>query len=623
MLTLTDISLNLGLKTIFQEASLTIFPKQKIGLVGVNGSGKTTLFAMILGQIHPDKGDVLLQKNIRIAVVEQETPGLTVTALEYVRQGDRELYSLEEKLIEATEKGAAVLIAEYHARIAEIDGYSAKSRAATLLHGLGFSQSEMEQPVKSFSGGWRMRLNLAQALMARSDLLLLDEPTNHLDLEAIVWLEQYLKNYLGTLILVSHDREFLDQVCQDTVHVEHQQLTLYSGNYSQFERIYAEKLANQQASFEKQQKKIDHMTSFVNRFRAKASKAKQAQSRLKALEKMERVAEVVSRLPFNFQFPEVNTALNPLMTIEHADLGYGEKIIVKNINYQLDKNARLGLLGPNGAGKSTFIKFLAGELPALKGQIIRASGLKIGYFAQHQLEYLNAQESPLQHLQKLNINRDSDQKLRNFLGGFNFRGNTVSDPITNFSGGEKARLALALIIWQAPHLLLLDEPTNHLDMEMRQALILALQQYQGAMVIISHDRYLLSVTVDEFLMINNEKIMPFSGDLMDYQKLVEQTSSSVNSAFAKISENQDSPTNNKQQNKLHRDLTKQINQIETKISRLQSQIRELEEELTDVSLYDEVNKNKLTEKLSKREQLKVELNQLESLWEELYEKLDK
>jgi ATP-binding cassette subfamily F protein 3 len=519
-----------GTKPLLVDADLTLNPGDKIGLIGANGAGKSSLFGMLRNELHPDQGAIDFPQRWRMAYVAQETPALDRPAVEYAIDGDVHLRQLQAELerLEAAphtlENGIA--LGELHSHLADADAYTVQSRAEQLLIGLGFTLAQMQQPVASFSGGWRMRLNLAQALMCPSDLLLLDEPTNHLDLDAIIWLEDWLKRYPGTLIIISHDRDFLDEIVNVIVHIDERKLKRYSGNYSGFERQRAAALVLAAAAFEKQQRTRAHLQSFVDRFKAQATKARQAQSRIKALARMEELAPLRAAAEFSFEFRDPLAAPNPLLVMDGVDAGYpildehgdkvGAKPIVHGITFSLTIGQRIGLLGVNGAGKSTLIKTIAGELAPLTGESTLGKGLVVGYFAQHQVEMLRHDESPLWHMQKL-APTVRDQELRNFLGGFNFPGEMVTSPIKPFSGGEKARLALALIVWQRPNLLLLDEPTNHLDLETREALTLALAQFEGTLVVVSHDRHLLRATTDEFIIVADGRLQPFDGDLDDYK----------------------------------------------------------------------------------------------------------
>ncbi|HLW73527.1 MAG TPA: ATP-binding cassette domain-containing protein, partial [Gammaproteobacteria bacterium] len=521
MIRIESLTLQRGTKPLFENASAVVHPGEKAGLVGANGSGKSTLFALLRGTLHSDGGELSVPASWRVAHVAQETPAVERTALDYALDGDTRLREIEARMARAQAAHDGHAEAEAHTDYADADGYTAASRAGALLLGLGFTLAETSQPVSSFSGGWRMRLNLAQALMCPSDLLLLDEPTNHLDLDAIVWLEDWLKRYAGTLFIVSHDREFLDGICDVTLHLENRQIKRYTGNYSAFETRRAEQLVLQQSAYERQQREIDHLQSFVDRFRYKATKARQAQSRIKMLEKMERLAPVHVSSPFSFEFREPLASPNPMLTTEHVRCGYqtgaGEKTVLDGLELSLLNGQRIGLLGANGQGKSTLVKTLAGTLAPLHGRVGLGKGLAIGYFAQHQLETLREDRSPLQQLSAI-APGVRDQDLRDFLGTFNFRGEMALSPVGLFSGGEKARLALALIIWKKPNLLLLDEPTNHLDLEMREALTVALAQFEGTLILVSHDRHLLRATADEFMLVGDGRVTPFDGDLDDYRQ---------------------------------------------------------------------------------------------------------
>ena len=515
MLQFTDLSLRRGPRLLLSGASLTIYPGQKVGLVGANGSGKSSLFALLRGELHADTGDCSIPSGWELAHVAQHTPDSSEPAIEFVLDGDRELRHIQAELAAADAAGDGLRHGELAGRLESIDGYGAESRAGRLLHGLGFAPGEERRPVNSYSGGWRMRLALARTLMCRSDLLLLDEPTNHLDLDAVIWLEGWLKTYRGTLILISHDRDFLDAVVSHTLHLEQGRLTLYAGNYSAFERQRAERLAQQQSAYERQQREVAHIHRFVERFRAKATKARQAQSRIKALERMELIAPAHVDSPFHFGFEAPTHLPHPLLRLDAVDAGYPGRPILKGVGLTLTPGDRIGLLGRNGAGKSTLVKVLAGDLAPTAGRRETAQDLKIGYFAQHQLEQLRLDESPLKHLQRLEP-KTTEQALRDYLGGFGFAGDRCLGPVAPLSGGEKARLVLALLIRQRPNLLLLDEPTNHLDLEMRHALSEALQEYEGALVLVSHDRHLLRVTADTLLLVDSGGVAPFDGDLDEY-----------------------------------------------------------------------------------------------------------
>jgi ATP-binding cassette subfamily F protein 3 len=515
VLKLRQLSLHRGPRLLLERADLTVHPGQKVGVVGPNGCGKSSLFALIRGDLHADAGDLSLPSGWEIAHVAQQTPNGDRPAIEFVMDGDRELRVVQAAIPAAEIANDGLRQAALHARLEAVGGYTAESRAGRLLHGLGFAPGEERRPLDSYSGGWRMRLALGQALMCRSDLLLLDEPTNHLDLDAVIWLEAWLKAYTGTLLLISHDRDFLDSVATHICHIEQGRTNTYAGNYSAFERQRAERLAQQQAAFASQQREIAHMHAFVERFRAKATKARQAQSRIKALERMELIAPAHVDSPFHFEFRPAERLPNPLLRLDEATAGYNGHAVFRGVGLSLAPGDRIGLLGPNGAGKSTLIKVLAGTLPLLAGRREGAEYLRTGYFAQHQMDQLRPDESPLRHLQRLDPVA-TEQELRDYLGGFAFAGDRAIGPVAPLSGGEKARLALALLIRRRPNLLLLDEPTNHLDLEMRQALASALQDYDGALILVSHDRHLLRVTTDTLLLVDGGGIAPFDGAIDDY-----------------------------------------------------------------------------------------------------------
>ncbi|NHQ83367.1 ATP-binding cassette domain-containing protein [Chromobacterium vaccinii] len=628
MIQLKNLSLRRGLKELLIGANLTLNPGYKAGLTGANGVGKSSLFAMLLGELHADGGDMLLPPNWTVAHVAQETPALERSALDYVLDGDKELRALEAQLAIAEDKHDGNAIGHLHGELAHIDAYSAPSRAGKLLTGLGFDEAGQQRPVASFSGGWRMRLNLAQALMCRSDLLLLDEPTNHLDLETVLWLEDWLKAYPGTLLVISHDRDFLDAICSHTVEVANQTLTLYTGNYSQFEVMRAEKLARQQGEYEKQQRQIAHLESFISRFKAKASKARQAQSRVKALEKLERIAPAHSASPFDFHFDSPEHLPNPLLKLDKADAGYGDKTILSGISLSVEAGARIGLLGVNGAGKSTLVKLLSGDLAPQTGERVNAQMLKIGYFAQHTLETLRPDESPLQHMQRL-APTTRELELRSFLGGFNFRGDAATDPVGPMSGGEKARLALAMIVWQKPNLLLLDEPTNHLDLEMRHALTLALQDFTGALIVVSHDRSLLESTTDVFWLVSGGKVQPFDGDLEDYR----QWRLAQLAENGKPSEGDAQGVNRKEQKRqeaeARQQLAKQRKPLQSRLSKLEQEMDKLSQEksqletfLSSSDAYDDANKQKLADSVRRQGEVAGRLEVVEEEWMEVQEQLE-
>ncbi len=626
MLKFTDLSLRRGPRLLFEQASFTIHPGHKVGLTGSNGCGKSSLFALLRGELHSDGGDFSLPPKWVIAHVAQETPAVAVSAIDYVLDGDAELRQVEADLAAAVEADDGHRQGELHAQLESIDGYTARSRAARLLHGLGFKPGQEELAVTTFSGGWRMRLNLAQALMCRSDLLLLDEPTNHLDLDAVIWLQEWLRAYPGTLLLISHDRDFLDDVVGEILHVEQQRITLYSGNYSAFERIRAERLANQQSAYEKQQREIKHVQSFIDRFRAKATKAKQAQSRIKALERMEQIAPAHVDSQFHFAFRTPEKLPDPLLTLDKIDVGYSDTLILNGVTLSLYPGDRIGLLGHNGAGKSTLIKLIAGELETRAGEIKTAQDLKVGYFAQHQLEQLHLDSTPLEHLQRLDPKADA-QSLRDFIGGFGFSHDRALSPVAPFSGGEKARLVLALLVYQRPNLLLLDEPTNHLDLEMRHALALALQDFEGALVVVSHDRHLLRSVTDKLLLVDSGKADEFDGDLDDYRRWV--TTQQKEQATADSGNDEGSSVSRKDQRRLDAERRKQLQPLKNKLQKLEKQIDTLSEkrdsldaQLADSELYSDDNKEKLKQLLREKGELDQSLEQAEEQWMELGEELE-
>ena len=508
-------------RTLVEGAEFAIHHGWKVGLTGRNGAGKSTLFSLLKGEIGPDQGDLERPSGWIISHMAQEVAALERPAIEYVIDGDVELRVLEAELAQVEQTDDYDRMARLHEKIADADGYTVRARAARVLDGLGFAPADHERPVSDFSGGWRMRLNLAHTLMRRADLLLLDEPTNHLDLDAILWLEEWLKKFDGTLFMVSHDRDFLDAVIGHIVHIEQQKATLYTGNYSAFERQRAEKLMQQQAAFVQQQAKVAHMQQFVARFGAKASKARQAQSRLKALERLTLIAPAHVDSPFDFHFAPADNLVSPLIRLDDAQIGYGDAVVLRDVNLSLTPDSRIGLLGRNGAGKSTLIKALVGDLALLRGERIAAEKCRIGYFAQHQVDTLDLKASPLLLMQRI-APRVREQELRTFLGTFDFQGDMALEPCGRFSGGEKSRLALAMIVWQKPNVLLLDEPTNHLDLEMREALTEALQEFDGALVVVSHDRHLLRATVDELVIVDGGRVESFDDDLDGYAKWLDR-----------------------------------------------------------------------------------------------------
>ncbi len=655
MIRFSNVSLMRGTKPLLEDADLTLNPGDKIGLIGANGAGKSSLFAMLRSELHPDQGAIDFPQRWRMAYVAQETPALDRPAIEYAIDGDANLRTLQAELerLEAMPHthDNGIAIGNLHSALADADAYTVQSRAEQLLLGLGFSLAQMQQPVASFSGGWRMRLNLAQALMCPSDLLLLDEPTNHLDLDAIIWLEDWLKRYQGTLIIISHDRDFLDEIVNVVVHIDERKLKRYSGNYSAFERQRAAHMVLAQAAFEKQQRTRAHLQSFVDRFKAKATKARQAQSRMKALAKMEELAPLRAAAEFSFEFRDPVSAPNPLLVMEDVDAGYpildghgdkvGGKTIVHRVNFSLQTGQRIGLLGVNGAGKSTLIKTIANELAPLAGTATLGKGLVIGYFAQHQVEMLRHDESPLWHLQKI-APTTREQELRNFLGGFNFPGDMVTSPIKPFSGGEKARLALALIVWQRPNLLLLDEPTNHLDLETREALTLALAQFEGTLVVVSHDRHLLRATTEEFIIVADGRLQPFDGDLDDYKDWLFKTKLAKGNETTPLPAKDDKPAaapavvsavDRKEQKRLEAEERQRLaalkKPIENRIKRLEEQMAKLNARKSDIdarllepSIYEADKKDELKTLVADQAFVVRDLGTLEEEWLELQEQLE-
>jgi ATP-binding cassette, subfamily F, member 3 len=626
MIRLQNLTLQRGPQRLLEDAELTLHAGHKAGLVGANGAGKSTLFALLLGELTPDSGDCLLPADWRIAHMRQEIDTLDRIAIDYVLDGDQRLRQVQADLAraEADEDGAAQ--ARLHSELDSADGYTADARARKMLAGLGFTNEQMDRPVADFSGGWRMRLNLAQALMCPSDLLLLDEPTNHLDLDAILWLEDFLKNYPGTLLLISHDRDFLDAVVDNIAHVDQRKITLYRGGYSAFERARAERLAQQQQAYEKQQAQRAHMESYIARFKAQATKARQAQSRIKALERMEELSAAHVDSPFDFVFREAVKLSSPLLDLSDARLGYGDKTILEKVKLQLVPGARIGLLGPNGAGKSTLIKNLAGELEPLSGRLARGENLVVGYFAQHQLDSLDSKASPLLHMQRL-APTEREQTLRDFLGGFDFRGARIDEPVLNFSGGEKARLALALIAWGRPNLLLLDEPTNHLDLEMRLALTMALQEFSGAVLVVSHDRHLLKSTTDEFMLVADGKVQEFDGDLEDYARWLAYYRLR-NAPVSNTPVNPDK-TDKKAQRQAAAALRQQLaphkreaDKLESELGKINEKLAKIETSLGDSAVYEAARKDELRDLLAEQAKLKVLESQLEERWIESLELLE-
>ncbi|MFC4309891.1 ATP-binding cassette domain-containing protein [Steroidobacter flavus] len=631
MLSFSSLALRRGTRLLISDASFTVYRGEKVGIVGANGCGKSSLLSLVLGELQPDAGSVEYPSQLVVAHVAQELDATDRPAIDFVMDGDEELRETEAAIAQAEANNAGTKLGELHARYAALGGYDARSRAGKLMHGLGFSAADETRSVNAFSGGWRVRLNVAQALMCRSDLLLLDEPTNHLDLDAVIWLEQWLRNYQGTLLMIAHDREFLDRTVDRVVHIENGAAKIYTGNYSAFEEQRASQLAQQQSMFERQQREIKHMMSFIERFKAKASKAKQAQSRVKALERMEKIAPAHVDSQFEFTFLAPTKLPRPLLTLEKQSVGYGERVVIDNVNMTIAPGSRIALLGRNGAGKSTLMKLLAGELTAFDGKRTEARDLKIGYFAQHQLEQLTVDDSPLGHLKRLGgeaAAKATEQELRGFLGSFGFSGDRVFEPVGPFSGGEKARLVLALVSYLRPNLLLLDEPTNHLDLEMRQALAMALQDYEAAVVLVSHDRHLLRAVADELILVDQGRAQPFDGDLDDYAKWFQTReaaeTSSEEEAPAVLSAEQ-----KKQRKREEAERRNRLSPLKADIARLEKQLAKLEQERTTVEaalaepdIYSPSSKQKLQDLLQKQTQLKRDISTVETDWLTASEKLE-
>ncbi|MDG2060908.1 MAG: ATP-binding cassette domain-containing protein [SAR86 cluster bacterium] len=616
MLSFTNLALRRGSKLLFEDVSLTIHQDKKVGFVGANGTGKTSLFNLILGELESDQGNFTYPSTLRISYLAQELPSTNELSLDYVLAGDHKLTQVSENIKQAEDNKEYDKLGDLHDLFETLDGYTSKSKAEQLMIGLGFSEDDFSKSLKDFSGGWRVRLNLARALMQPSDLLLLDEPTNHLDLDAIIWLSDWIKRYQGAMILISHDRDFLDDCVDSIIYLHQMRIELFTGNYSQFEKLKASKLAEQESNYKKQQREVAHIQKFIKRFKAKATKARQAQSRIKALEKMELIAPAHIDSPFSFIIPESKKVSNPLLTLDKANLGYSLPVL-KNVNIQLHPGDRIGLLGPNGAGKSTLIKSLVGEISLLSGKNPKGTHLKIGYFSQHQIDDLDLEQSAYNHIQLLD-KAASEQEIRSFLGGFNFKGDKVKDAVRLFSGGEKARLALAMIAFQRPNLLLMDEPTNHLDMDMRQALTLALQSFEGALLLISHDRHLLANNVDRFLLLERGKVEEFKGDLIDYEKYVRSGDAfSLNQKTSlNIASNEQKPKEDTRQ------LKKDIQGIEKRLKRLHKKLSEVELNLSSSEIYANEDKSDLQDNLRAQMELKNEIEETEIEWLNLNTKLE-
>ena len=623
MIILRNITLRRGSKLLLQDANVTIQPGQRLALIGANGCGKSSLFSLLLGELGADAGNIEGMNTLRLSHMAQEIHATTLPASEYVWRGDALLARLYDEVATLEAAGDFDKAARIHSQLEEIDGYSAERRAQRLLQGLGFAEDAPGRAVSDFSGGWRIRLNLARALMTPSDILLLDEPTNHLDLDATLWLQQWLQQYPGTLLMISHDRDFIDATCERILHIEQQQLFTYKGNYSDFERLRAEHLANQQASYDKQQRRIAEIDDFVRRFRYKATKAKQAQSRLKELERMQALAPAHADSPFDFSFPPPARSSDPLLRLDEATLGYGGTAVLSRVDLQLRPGSRYGLLGRNGAGKSTLLKSLIGELPLLGGTRTTGEHLSIGYFDQQQLEALDLQASPALHLQRLSPTA-REQDILNFLGGFNFRGDAATSIIASFSGGEKARLALAMVVWQKPNLLVLDEPTNHLDLEMRHAMEIALQAYDGALVLVSHDRHMLRNTAEELLLVHDGRVEEYREDLEGYERWIlssyRQTEKRDTGA-ADTSRKEKRQQAATQRGKL-RPLQKQLDKTEAEMAEVNLALQELREQLGNADLYTEDHRLTLAELLRREGELKVRAEKLDDIWLEQQQTLE-
>ena len=634
MIQFDQVSLRRGGRVLFQKASMQLHPGWKIGLTGVNGAGKSTLFAAFLGGLVADEGNLTRPAVWTVAHMAQEIKALEMPAIDFVLSGDEEYWDIQEKLAHPDQLSNDDL-AKLHGRFDEIHGYAAPAKAAQLMAGLGFLDHQIRLNVASFSGGWRMRLNLARTLMSRSDLLLLDEPTNHLDLDAILWLEDWLKAYEGTLVLISHDRDFLDAITDHILHIENQELTLYTGNYSTFETTRSERLAQQQQAFEKQQETRAHIQKYIDRFKAQATKARQAQSRIKQLERMQQLAPAHVDTPFTFSFREPTKMSSPLLSLDAATIGYGDKIIAEKIRLQITPSSRIGLLGMNGAGKSTLIKTLVGDLPLLAGERKASELLNIGYFAQHQMDALDANASPMLQLARIADKQISEASLRAFLGGFGFSGERMDTACESFSGGERARLALALIVWQRPNVLILDEPTNHLDLDMRHALSMALQDFEGAVVLVSHERQLIASVCDDLLLVHAGRCTEFEGDLQDYAKWLrearqqlinsqnavqQQTVASQNTAAKVDKEAQRKEAARRRE--ITRPIRKNIEKVEGQIDNIQPRLAAIEQALAESALYEAQRKDELIKLMNEQNDLKAKLEQFEEQLLELMMELE-
>lgn len=617
MIKLTELSLQLGGKTLLDQATVTINPGERVAIIGANGSGKSSLFKVLQGDIGIDHGECHRPKNWRLSHMAQEVEEVGRTAIDFVLDGDTTFRTLERALDDASIGTDDLALANALADLDSYQGFNKRHEAEQLLAGLGFGQDEFENTVGSFSGGWRVRLNLARALMCPADLLLLDEPTNHLDLHTCYWLENWLRAFQGTLIFISHDRDFIDGVSTQVIHFDQQKLIAYRGNYSQFERQRSERLAQQSAAFEKQEAQRAHLESFVNRFKAKASKAKQAQSRVKMLEKLTLNAPSIMSHGYDLSIPSDGRVSDPVIDLRHVDLGYGDKIILNDINVSLHPGMRTGLLGVNGAGKSTLIKALSGDLTPLAGEIMQGQNLKVGYFAQHQLESLDDDASAFLHLRRID-DTARDQDIKNFIGRFGFSGERATEVIRHFSGGEKARIALAMIAWQKPNLLLLDEPTNHLDLDMREALNLALAQYEGAVILVSHDRYLLNTTAENFWWVQDGRVDHYTGDLDDYfQALLKAPSTKkTGNADKTLSESDKKVLRQAKADarKKLKPLQDALKKAEKEMDAYQRKVTTIENQLADTTLYEDSQKDQLQALLNEQTAAQQGLNEAEERW---------
>ena len=617
MLSFTNLSLRAGTELLFEKVSFTIYETNKIGLVGANGSGKTSLFRAILGNLDSYDGYINYPKDLRIANLAQEIPATEEISLDYVLSGDGNLLKVNMAIEHAQQSGNTNLLGDLYAEYENLDGYSAKSRAEKLMIGLGFDSTDLKKSVRDFSGGWRVRLNLAQTLMQPSDLVLLDEPTNHLDLDAIIWLVSWIKSYKGAVILISHDREFLDDCADNIAYLDNKTIDLYPGNYSDFEIRRASKLAEIEKNYAKQQREIAHIQNFVRRFKAKATKARQAQSRIKALERMEKIAPAHIHSPFKFTINESEKNSDPLLVLDEASIGYSSPVL-QDLKIVIQPRDRIGLLGSNGEGKSTLIKSLNGELKLISGSKVEGKNLRIGYFSQHQVDDLDLNKTALTHIQHLD-KKVSEQEVRNFLGGFNFKGTKVTSSVELFSGGEKARLALAKIVFRKPNLLLMDEPTNHLDIDMRQALTLALQSFSGAIILISHDRHLLANTVDDFMILKDGKLETFKGDLEDYRRIIlgrdvvhkKETEDSIQRKKVK-----------KTDKKVVRQLRAEISKIEKRLERFQRKLNEIDQELSSSDAYKKDSANNVQSLLREKIEILEQIKSIEEEWLQINFKID-